>query len=202
MHTRARNLPAEERRTVTVQAVIELAGEQNPGDITTAAIAARMGLTQGALFRHFANKDAVWHAVMEWVAHQLLERLDKATQDAASPLEAMQAMFLTHIDFVAQHPGVPCILFAELQRPDETPARLAVQGLIRQYGERLHRVIDEGKAQGQLWPQLDARAAAVLFIGSIQGLVMQSLLAGDVQRLRQDAGPAFEIYKRGIRSAS
>ncbi|HUH58598.1 MAG TPA: TetR/AcrR family transcriptional regulator [Candidimonas sp.] len=202
MQTRTRNLPADERRTVTVQAVIELAGEQNPGDITTAAIAARMGLTQGALFRHFANKDAVWHAVMEWVGQRLLERLDHAMQEAPSPLDAMQAMFLTHIDFVAQHPGVPCILFAELQRPDETPAKRAVQDLIRQYGERLHRVIEEGKAQGQLWPQLDTRAGAILFIGSIQGLVMQSLLAGDVQRLRQDAGPAFEIYRRGIRSAS
>ncbi|MEI6639829.1 MAG: helix-turn-helix domain-containing protein, partial [Chlorobium sp.] len=54
--TTIRNLPAEQRRAVTVEAVIELAAEKNPASITTAEIAERMQLTQGALFRHFPNK--------------------------------------------------------------------------------------------------------------------------------------------------
>jgi len=41
-----------------------------------------------------------------------------------------------------------------------------------------------------------------LFIGTIQGLVMQSLLAGDVTRIRRDAPRVFDIYRRGIRSAA
>jgi hypothetical protein len=41
----------------------------------------------------------------------------------------------------------------------------------------------------------------MLFIGTIQGLVMQSLLDGDVERIRRDAPRAFAIYCRGIRSA-
>ena len=41
-------------------------------------------------------------------------------------------------------------------------------------------------------------AAVVLFIGTIQGLVMQSLLAGDVARIRRDAPAVFAIYLRGI----
>ncbi len=52
------HLPADERRAVTVQAVLDLAATGNPGDITTAAIAKHMKLTQGALFRHFPTKDA------------------------------------------------------------------------------------------------------------------------------------------------
>lgn len=44
-------------------------------------------------------------------------------------------------------------------------------------------------------------AAALLFIGTIQGLVMQSLLAGDVTRMRRDATGVFAIYRRGIKSS-
>lgn len=80
MNTRRKKLPAEERRAVTVEAVVALAAEQNPNAITTAAIAKRMGLTQGALFRHFPNKDAILQAVIEWVAERLLARVDKAVQ--------------------------------------------------------------------------------------------------------------------------
>ncbi len=45
-------------------------------------------------------------------------------------------------------------------------------------------------------------AAAVLFIGTIQGLVMQSLLAGKVSRIRRDAPAVFAIYRRGIESGT
>ena len=47
-------------------------------------------------------------------------------------------------------------------------------------------------------PKTRTSPAAVLFLGTIQGLVMQSLLAGDVARIRRDAPAVFAIYRRGI----
>lgn len=194
-----RHLPADERRAVTVESVVQLAGVQNPSEITTAAIAKHMQVTQGALFRHFPSKDAILQAVMTWVAERLLLRLDKAAGQAASPTAALQAVFMAHIGFVSERPGVPRLIFGELQRPGQTVAKQMVQTLIQQYGERLRRLLEAGKAQGELDAALDVPAAAVLFIGTVQGLVMQSLLAGDVARMRQDAPGVFAIYLRGIR---
>lgn len=199
MATRVKNLPAAERRAVTVDTVIELAAEQNPNDITTAAIAKRMGLTQGALFRHFPNKDAIIQAVMEWVGKQLLARIDKAVNASTTPLAALESMFNAHVEFVIAHPGVPRMLFGELQRAQDTIPKRMVQTLILRYGERLKRLLDEGKVFGELDEHLDTDASAILFIGTIQGLVMQSLLAGDLERIRHDAPRVFAIYCRGIR---
>jgi TetR/AcrR family transcriptional regulator len=195
-----RHLPAEQRRNGTVQALIALAAEQNPTDITTAAVAKRMGLTQGALFRHFPSKDAILEAVMEWVAERLLARIDKAAQTASSPLTAVEAIFLTHIEFVIEHPGVPRMLIGELQRSVDTVAKGMVRTLLRCYTERLIRLMEEGKKQGQLDAGLDSAAAATLFVGTIQGLVMQSLLTGNVSHIRRQAPGAFAIYRRGIAS--
>ena len=201
MSTHVKHLPADERRAGTVEAVVELAGSQNPSDITTSAIAKHMNLTQGALFRHFPTKDAIWQAGMEWVAERLLARIARAAQGAESPLAAMQAMFMAHVEFVAEHPGVPRMMFGELQRAESTPAKRMVQTLIQRYGERLHRLIENGKACGELSATLDSEAAVTLFIGTIQGLVMQSLLAGDVARIRREAPRVFAIYRRGIGAA-
>ena len=200
MENRPKNLPADERRAVTVESVIALAASQNPSEITTAAIAKHMNLTQGALFRHFPNKEAIWQAVMAWVAERLLARVDHAAQGIDSPLAAMEAMFMSHIEFIAEHPGVPKMIFGELQRAESTPVKRMVQALVQRYGERLHRLIEKGKASGELSPSLDNEAAATLFIGTIQGLVMQSMLAGDVERIRRDAPGVFVIYRRGIGS--
>lgn len=198
MAQRPPHLPADERRAATVEAVIELAAEQNPAEITTTAIADRMGLTQGALFRHFPTKDTILEAAMSWVGERLMARIDKAAQGAGSPLAALEAMFLAHIDFVAKHPGVPRMLFGELQRSGKTLPKTMAQTLIQQYGGRLRRLLGDGKAAGELDPDLDVDAAAVLFIGMIQGLVMQSLIAGKVSQMRRDAPGVFDLYRRGI----
>ena len=198
MSSKAKYLPADERRAIIVESVITLAGLKNPSEITTAAIAQHMHLTQGALFRHFSNKESIWQAVMEWVAEQLLYRIDEASKDRKSALEALEAMFITHIEFAIEYPGAPRILFGELQRSEQTPTKLAVHQLIQNYSERLWRLMERGKANQEFSPTLDSQAACMLFIGTIQGLVIQSLLAGDVSRMRTDALRVFAIYTQGI----
>jgi len=193
-------LPADERRAVTVEAVIALAASQNPNDITTAAIAKHMNLTQGALFRHFPSKDSIWQSVMEWVADRLLARIDRAAEGTASPLAALQAMFMSHIDFVVEHPGVPRMMFGQLQSAEETATKKMAQTLIQRYSERVRARIEAGKAIGEITAEVDTKAAATLFIGTIQGLVMQSLLSGDLLRMRADAPNVFAIYQRGLRN--
>jgi len=201
MSTPAKPLPADERRTLTIETAVSLAGERNPGEVTTGAIAERMGLTQPALFRHFPTKDAIWAGVMEWVAERILANVDRAAASAPSPLAAIEAAFTAHVEFVARHPGVPRILLAELQRAEDTAAKRLVRTLMRRYGERIRALVEAGKDRGELARDTDAEAAATLYIGTIQGLVLSSLLSGRPARLRSDAPGAFAIFRRGIRSA-
>lgn len=183
---------------MTVEAVIALAAEQNPSDITTSDIADRIGLTQGALFRHFATKDALLQEVMSWVAEHLLARITRAAAGAPSPVAALEAMFDAHVDFVVQHPGVPRMLFGQLQQHAETMPKRMAGTLLQKYGEQLRHLLEAGRAQGFLDADLDVDAATVMFIGTIQGLVMQSLLKGDPAQIRRDAPGVFAIYLRGI----
>lgn len=202
MSPKSKHLPADERRAVTVEAVIQLAAEQSPDNITTAAIAKHMNVTQGALFRHFPNKEAIWQSVMEWVAEHLLHRVDKATKGASTPLAALEAIFITHIKFVAAHPGVPRMLFGELQRSEDTAAKRMARTLVQKYAQRLSVLIEKGKTSGTIDHSVDTAAAATLFIGTIQGLVMQSLLAGDTEIMIHRIPGVFAIYRRGIESRS
>ena len=194
-----RHLPAEERRSVTVETVLALAAEQNPSEITTAAISARMHLTQGALFRHFPSKEALWTAVMEWVAERLMQRIERAVADAPGPLAALRSMFLAHAGFVVEHPGVPRMMFGELQRAEASAPKRMAQTLIRRYGERVRALLAAGQTAGEVAADIDLDAATTLFIGTIQGLVMQSLLAGEPERISREAPAVLALYLRGIR---
>ncbi|MGJ8632013.1 MAG: TetR/AcrR family transcriptional regulator [Glaciecola sp.] len=200
MESRTKNLTSSQRRSVTVKSVIDLAAQENPSKITTAAIAKYMNVTQGALFRHFPNKEDIWRAVLEWVADRLIDRIDKAADGITSPIAAMEAIFISHIEFVIEHPGIPRIMFGELQRAETTPAKIMAKTILKRYSERLHKHILLGKENGELSSDLDAEAAAILFIGTVQGLVMQSLMSGEIDNMRLIAPRIFVIYRRGIAS--
>lgn len=199
MEVQNKKLSADDRRAKTVQAVIDIAAVQDPSDITTATIAKHMQVTQGALFRHFPSKEALWGSVMSWVSEQLLARIEQAASGIESPMVALQAIFLAHIEFVSEHPGVPRMLFGVLQKPNTAPTRKITQRLLEMYAERLQGLIERAKEQQEVYPELDTRTAALLFIGSIQGLVMQSMMSGDIRHMRKNALGVFFIYQRGMR---
>ena len=191
-------LPTEERQTEIVAAALHLAGEFSPGLITTTDIAAAVGVTQGAVFKHFATKDAIWLAAMAWVREQLLARLEDAARSAASPVDALGAVFKAHVGFVLSHPGVPRLVFHELQRPADSPIKQEVRKLLKAYRQLLLRLLDAALARGELSPEVDLDAAATLFVGVVQGLVMQSMAAGSTAAMKAQAAAVFTLYRRGI----
>ncbi|MCB1625741.1 MAG: TetR family transcriptional regulator [Pseudomonadales bacterium] len=200
MDPRSRSLSAGERRAETVATILELAAEGEPSQITTAAIAQRMRLTQGALFRHFPNKDAMWQAVLEWLSGELLTRTETAAANVPTALDALQAIFMSHIELVMQRPGIPRLLFGELQRADDTLAKRVARSVMTRYGERLERLVTRGQHEGEIDQSVDSAVASTMFIGMVQGLVVQSLLMGDFKRARRAAPEAFVLYRRALES--
>ena len=189
-------LSADARRAATVETVIGLAAATNPADITTAQIAAQMGVTQGALFRHFADKQAIWAAVMDWTATTLLARFDAVT--GVTPIERLRAMFATPIDFVVTHPGVPRILFGELQRDGDAQGKMCVRALMTAYRERVTALLTEAKAQSLIAETVDIPAAATMFLGMVQGLAMQAMAASDFTTMPAVSGRLFDLFCDGL----
>jgi AcrR family transcriptional regulator len=194
-------LPTEERQAEIVAAALHLARELSPALITTSDIAAAIGVTQGAVFKHFPTKDAIWLAAMAGVRERLLLALEQAAQAAPSPLDALAAVFRAHVAFVAAQPGVPRLIFHELQRPSDSPVKQEVRALLQSYRKLLLDLLEAAVQQGQAPATLDKAAAATLFVGIVQGLVMQSMLSGKPAAMKAEAERVFALYLRGIGGA-
>lgn len=188
----------EVRQAGLVEAALQLAAQRSPADITTGDLAQAVGISQGAVFRHFASKEAIWLAVMDRASDTLMSRLQTAAGTAPTPQAALQAVFMAHVDFVVAHPGVPRLLFQELQHAQDTALKARVRSLMQKYRSLLMGVLQQAQDQRWLAPGTDLQAAAVLFIGSVQGLVMQSLLSGDVRAVTTHAPGVLTIYLRGL----
>jgi len=178
--------------------MLHLAAERNPADITTTDIAKAMRVTQGALFRHFATKEAIRLAVVEWIEAQLLGALLAARQAAPDALAALRTMFLAHVRFAQAYPGVPRLIFAELQQAEASPVRLVVHKIMQRYRQVLAETLALAMAAKRIRADVDCQAAASLFLGGIQGLVIQSMLSGSDAALERQAEAVLDLYLAGL----
>lgn len=191
-------LPSDARQAALVDMALRLAAGRSPSTITTADLAQAVGITQGAVFRHFPSKEAIWLAALDRVQTDLLGRLHRAADAQPDPLAALRAIFLAHVDFVVEQPGVPRVIFQELQHPDDSPLKAQVRVLMQTYRQLLAQWLRRARAAGLLAPGTDTQAAAVLFIGAVQGLVMQSLISGQVGAMRRQAPAVFDLLLAGL----
>jgi TetR/AcrR family transcriptional regulator len=198
----------EVRQASLVEAALRLAAQRNPSSITTSDLASAVGITQGAVFRHFASKEGIWLAVLDWVTDALMAHL-QAAADAATlagaghsvapePLAALRAVFLAHVDFVVTHPGVPRVIFQELQSPGDTAMKSRVRSLMQRYRQLVLQLLKQAQTKQAIKPDTDLHSATVLFVGAVQGLVIQALLSGDVSAMTSQAPGVFAIYQQGL----
>ena len=124
--------------------------------------------------------------------------LETAAGKAGSPIEALGAMFKAHIGFVVTHPGVPRLIFHELQRPADSPIKQEVRNLLKSYRKLLRNRLDAAVDRGEVSAKVDLEAAATLFVGVVQGLVMQSMATGNAAAVKAQADAVFAIYRRGV----
>lgn len=193
-----RQRQSAERRAALAQAALVLAARCSPGEVTTVALAQSVGITQGAVFRHFASKEAVWIAAIESAHQALLGRLQRAAAAHPQPMEALRAVFLAHVDFVLECPGLPRVVFHELQQPHETPLKQKVRHLMDDYRQLLLDLLRQSQTPRGGLDDHHLQPAAALFMGSIQGLVIQSLLGMPDDLVRQQSLRVWELYQRAL----
>ena len=214
---RAVAIPAAERRAHAVRTLLELAGHTAPDAISTAAIAERMGVSHGALFRHFPSREALWAEAVSWATGELERRFDAcleapalaATPDLTTtpdpgaaplppsgPLEQVAALMASHAGLLQHHPGLVRMLFAELQRPATSPARETGKAFMQRFRLRLAVLIAAAQADGELEPDLDPHDLAALLVATQQGLMLPALVHDGFADLTERSRRSVALFLR------
>jgi AcrR family transcriptional regulator len=94
-------LPTDERREQLLGVGLELFGSRPYGDVGTADIARRAGVSHGLLFHYFGDKRRYYLEVLRWVADDLLSA--QAADDDASPWERLQSKLRAQVDFADRY---------------------------------------------------------------------------------------------------
>ncbi len=157
--------PTDVRRVQIAEAALELIAEQGLDGFTTRAIASKVGITDGTIFRHFANKAEIVLAALD----VLEERMFSVMPDCPDPLERLAQMFRHRAKFVAGEGLFGRLVFSEqLIHAAGEAARAKVQSWQRRNFAFITQALSELAAAGRL--RVDRKPKQLLPI--VQGMVL------------------------------
>ncbi len=182
--------PADERKAEIVTAMLRLADEVGPDRLTTQSVANAVGLTQPAIFRHFATKKDLWLAVAAIIADRLTTAWDSALNSSDDPAVRIEALVAAQLTQIEAMPAIPSILFSRELQAENDDLRASVLALMTELVGLLTRELAKGQAAGVFDPELSPADGALLLVSLVQGLAIRWTLgkrgfplAGEGRRL-------------------
>jgi len=172
----SRRRPTAERRQQIVLAALKLLASEPVERVTTRAIAAEVGISQPALFRHFASRAAILEAVAAYSRDALRSGAEAALTgdpdtgagaDWASAAAAIAEVVSRH---ARQHPGLPRLYFHTLASRGGT-SKPPLDGLVDMQAGLISALVRQGQRAGELPPSVDDAAAGRVFVALIQGAI-------------------------------
>lgn len=156
----------KERRAELADAALEIIATRGIVELTTRSLAEAVGLTTGAIFRHFESLDALRIAVAEHVGDVLDSTYPPVT---LAPLQRLERFIEMRSSVVGDRAGVLRLMLSEqfaLALPETAAQRL--RAAIDTTRTFLVKTIAEAQAAKQLRRDLAPEALAVIVMGTIQ----------------------------------
>ncbi len=191
-------LPTSDRRRQAIAAALELLADTPIPNLSTRQIAKALGISQPALFRHFRSREALLLAVVDHCAKELEALATEAIGEAPDAPSQLEALARALLAFVVQHPGLPRLLFAQ-GAPGGDPVGQATADLVSRQRHLAAALIRLGQRSGAFDPAVSPAQAATLFVGMIQGLILQWEVEDRRGALAEDVGPLLGLWLDGVR---
>lgn len=167
MATRIR-LPAARRREQIVKAVLRIIGERGLTSLSTSTLAREVGVTTGALFRHFKNLDEILLGVVEYA---LLRIEETFPDESLGPRERLFQLARNRVRLLRKDPGLSWVLRSEqayLTLPEDAVRRL--RDLVGRSKRYLLEALRDGAERGSIRNDIEPEILLVLVMGTIHTL--------------------------------
>lgn len=161
--------PSNERQQEIILAVLRIIGERGVSSLTAAAIATEIGVTSGALFRHYDSLDEIYRAVL----HYAQTTIETTFPDAAlPPIERLFTFARNRVQLLGASPGLAWLMRSEQADgvfPSDAVAIL--WEVTRRSKEFIQHALQEGVDDGTIRNDIDSEVLLLLIMGSMHALI-------------------------------
>jgi AcrR family transcriptional regulator len=167
---RARRLPAAKRKRLIIDSAREVFATQGYARVGTADLARAAGISEPALYRHFAGKKELFLETIRSTGPRLLNIWEEISVDYEDPIETLRAIGAYYYDHLESHAFNMKLQWRALSESDDPEIRDALRENFNGFVTFFAETLEEGKARGVVRPDVDSRMVAWRYLG--QGMMM------------------------------
>jgi len=102
-----------ERKAQILQTLAEMLENPKGERITTALLAARLDVSEAALYRHFASKAQMFEGLIEFIEQTLFTLVNKIQAEEPDAVKQIEATAVTLLGFAQKNPGMTRVLIGD-----------------------------------------------------------------------------------------
>ena len=149
-----------ERKTQILQLIAQMLESPKSEKITTAALAAKLDVSEAALYRHFASKAQMFEGLIEFIESSIFGLINKITAEQAGGLQQLHAIISMLCGFAAQNPGMTRVLIGEALVNENERLQTRINALTEKIESSLKQSLRIAVSQHEMPESLDVAAQA------------------------------------------
>ncbi len=189
----AKREPGERRKEI-LQTLAHMLENPKGQKITTALLAAKLDVSEAALYRHFASKAQMFEGLIEFIEETVFSLVNKIQTEETKGLKQIEAIISMLLSFAQKNQGMTRVLIGDaLVNEDER-----LQARMNQLHDRLEASLRQSArvaaTDGDLHSSLDANAYANAVMSFIVGRWHQFAKSGFKRSPTENLAQSWSVF--------
>jgi len=168
-----------ERRVQILQALAAMLEQPGAERITTSALAARLGVSEAALYRHFASKAQMFEGLIEFIEQSVFTLVNQIAERESDPVARTRKLVVMVLQFAEKNPGMTRVMVGDALVFEND----RLQERMNQFFDKLESSLkqnlrDAAAAAGAATPTVDAQVRASVIVAFMVGRLQRFARSG------------------------
>jgi TetR/AcrR family transcriptional regulator len=176
--TRKRPKPGE-RRIQILQTLASMLEQPGAERITTAALAARLQVSEAALYRHFASKAQMFEGLIELIESSVFSLINQIGERESDALTQVRKVLTVLLQFGEKNPGMTRVMVGDALVFENERLLARMNQFFDRVESQLRQCLRQGaEAEGSATPTVDANGRASALTAFVVGRLQRYARSG------------------------
>ena len=148
--------------------------EKHPGGrITTAALAAEIGVSEAALYRHFPSKARMFEGLIDYIESTLFSSYSRILAESGTTLQHCEKILYFTLGFAGRNPGITRVLNGDALSGETDRLRQKVGQILDRLEAQLRQMLRDAELKEGLRTTATVTATAAYLCAWTEGRISQ-----------------------------
>lgn len=177
--------------------IIEMAGKlltkYGVNGLTTKNLADKMNFSEGAIYRHFKNKEEIILTLLRYLHENVLEILRKAPKEADFE-EELTSLFIKLVRYFKANPYYVVAVFSEGLMDESARVSEKIMLLIGTLMNHVQLIVEKGQKRNQIVHSIDCKRIAQIITPSFRHQMFRWKMSNFTTDIERDVASLAEAF--------